>query len=96
MDSGSKKTKKRKRAVAVVDHAICTGCGMCTMVCPANCITVVESDSNFTGVAQVDEECCRGCNFCAIDCPWESISMVNPDGLLADYSKQIAKVRGYV
>ncbi len=90
------KTKKRKKAVAIVDADICTGCGMCTMVCPAGCISVAASEHNFNGTARIDKDCCKGCNLCAIDCPWESISMRYPDGTLADYSRQLPKLRGYV
>ncbi len=90
------KTQKRKRATAIVDPIGCTGCEVCIVVCPVDCITLIESDLNFTGVSKVDQEICTGCNLCAIDCPWETISMVYTDGSLADYSKQLSKARGYI
>lgn len=89
-------TKKRKRAVAFVDSALCTGCEICATVCAVNCIEIIESTFNFTGVAKVNQELCTGCNLCAIDCPWEAMSMINPDGSFKDYSKQLFRVRGYI
>ena len=96
VDSNNKTLKKRKRAAAVVDSITCTGCEICSAVCPVNCITINESEFNFTGLSIVDQEICNGCNLCAIDCPWDAISMLNPDGSLFDYNKQLTKARGYV
>ncbi len=95
MTSSGKNGTKRKKAAAVIDSTGCTGCEVCVSVCPPNCISIIESDLNFTGVARVNQELCTGCSFCAIDCPWETIAMVNPDGSLADYSRTMAKLRGY-
>ncbi len=96
MNSVNISSLKRKKAVAVIDSVMCTGCEVCIVVCPVKCISIIESDLNFAGVAKVDQELCTGCNLCAIDCPWETISMVNPDDSLFDYSKQLMKARGYV
>jgi Pyruvate/2-oxoacid:ferredoxin oxidoreductase delta subunit len=96
MTSPNKKDTRRKRALASIDTIGCTGCSVCVSVCPSNCITIIESDLNFTGIARVNKELCNGCFFCAIDCPWETIAMVNPDGSLAEYGKTAAKLRGYV
>lgn len=88
--------KKRKRAVAFIDTALCTGCEICATVCIPECIEIIESNFNFTGEANVDQERCTGCNLCAIDCPWEAITMINPDGSLKDYSKQLSRVKGFL
>ncbi|MCH7657851.1 MAG: 4Fe-4S binding protein [Bacteroidetes bacterium] len=95
MNSANNNVKK-KRAVAFVDSAYCTGCAICAAICPVKCIEIVESSFNFTGEAKVSLEICTGCNLCAIDCPWEAISMINPDGSIKEYSKQLFRVRGYV
>ncbi len=95
MISEKKRSKKRKRAYAVVDLVECTGCEVCVTVCPVRCISTIESDLNFTGGVEIDTEICTGCNLCAIDCPWETIFMVNPDGSFSDYSQQLAKARNY-
>ncbi len=95
MSSFNKETKKRKKAIAFVNSIGCTGCGICTSVCPKKCITIIESDLNFNGIAMVNQETCIGCYFCAIDCPWETILMIYPDGSLANYKKTMMKLRGY-
>jgi NAD-dependent dihydropyrimidine dehydrogenase PreA subunit len=87
----------RKRAKALVDIDLCTGCGICANVCPVNCVKIEPSELNFNGVAVVDQRC-TGCNICAIDCPWFAILMVNPDGSKKDpgeYEKQLQRLRGY-
>ncbi len=87
----------RKRAKALVNIDLCTGCGICANVCPVNCVTIVKSELNLNGVSTVDQRC-TGCNVCAIDCPWFAIIMVNPDGTKkdpAEYAKQLQKLRGY-
>jgi Pyruvate/2-oxoacid:ferredoxin oxidoreductase delta subunit len=96
MNSENHKDNQRNRKLAVVDPIGCTGCEVCVVVCPVNCIKIEDSAFNFTEVATVDQKICTGCCLCAIDCPWETISMVYPDGSLADYSKQLNKLRGYV
>jgi len=99
---GSESTKStrqaRRKASAMVNVDLCTGCGICAKVCPAGCISVVESELNFNGVSFVDQQRCTGCNICAIDCPWCAIQMIWPDGARkepADYAKQLQKQRGY-
>jgi len=88
----------RKKATAVANIDFCTGCGICSKICPTRCISIVESEYNFNGVAFVDRARCTGCNICAIDCPWFAISMVYPDGTVktpAEYERQLQKQRGY-
>jgi Pyruvate/2-oxoacid:ferredoxin oxidoreductase delta subunit len=88
----------RKKATAVVNIDLCTGCGICVTVCPTKCISIVESALNFNGVSSVDRTRCTSCNICAIDCPWFAIEMVWPDGTVktpAEYARQMQKQRGY-
>lgn len=46
-----------------VDEARCTGCGLCTDVCPTGAISVVN------GVARVEQSLCRECEVCLSACP---------------------------
>jgi len=88
----------RKRAAARVISELCTGCRICVQTCPTKCITIVESELNFTGIAEVDQVRCTGCNICAIDCPWDGVDMINPDGSRkdeAEYERQLKRLRGY-
>jgi len=55
---------------AVVDEALCTGCNVCTIVCPFGAI-----EKNEMGVAQVDEDLCKGCGICSASCPERAIDM---------------------
>lgn len=88
----------RKKATAVVNVDLCTGCGICATICPTSCISIVESELNFNGVSSIDRQRCTGCNICAIDCPWFAIEMIWPDGTKkepAEYDRQLQKQRGY-
>jgi Pyruvate/2-oxoacid:ferredoxin oxidoreductase delta subunit len=88
----------RRKATAVVNADLCTGCGICATVCPTVCISIVESELNFNGVSFIDRQRCTGCNICAIDCPWFAIEMIYPDGTKkepAEYERQLQKQRGY-
>jgi len=49
--------------VVYVDEARCTGCGLCTDVCPTGAISVVD------GVARVEQNLCRECEACLSACP---------------------------
>lgn len=56
--------------LALVDTAICTGCGICQERCPTDAIRVDEA-----GMARVDEASCFGCGVCARFCPETAISL---------------------
>lgn len=46
-----------------VDEVRCTGCGLCTDVCPTGAISVVD------GVARVEQSLCQECEACLSACP---------------------------
>ncbi len=52
----------------IVDTELCTGCGACMEVCPAEAITMLD------GKAQVDGEKCLDCGVCEGECPVSAIS----------------------
>ncbi len=58
--------------VAVIDPKKCTGCGICALHCPYECI-YPES-----GYYRVNEILCEGCNVCSIVCPHEDVISFKP------------------
>jgi len=78
VEPGAPRRKKVPPAVAVVDQGRCSGCEVCIVVCPVDCIALLP-DPDLRGVnpvAEVIEEDCIGCKICASDCPWDAITMV--------------------
>lgn len=55
--------------VAVIDQAVCAGCGSCAGVCRLD--AVIEEGSIFT----IDAIACEGCAACMTQCPNEAIHM---------------------
>lgn len=55
----------------IIDTERCTGCGMCTRVCPYHAISVNKERKK----AEVIEAACSGCGNCAAECPFEAIQM---------------------
>lgn len=51
-----------------VDESKCTGCGICSEVCPVEAITVDQ-------VAKIDAATCIDCGSCVDECPNDAISM---------------------
>ena len=54
--------------VVTVDESKCTGCGICSEVCPVEAITV-------DCVAKIDAATCIDCGSCVDECPNDAISM---------------------
>ncbi|MBD3253687.1 MAG: hypothetical protein GF383_01265 [Candidatus Lokiarchaeota archaeon] len=47
----------------IFDAEICSGCGMCSGICPVNCITIEN------GFGTIDEDSCIRCGLCYFLCP---------------------------
>lgn len=58
---------------AVVDHTLCTVCGICESYCRFDAIREVE------GKIIISETSCDGCFFCSRICPVDAIEMVRSD-----------------
>ncbi len=50
---------------AVIDPDLCSGCALCTQVCPYQAVSFDPE----TRIASVNEALCRGCGSCAATCP---------------------------
>jgi heterodisulfide reductase subunit A len=79
---------------AVVDEALCSGCGMCATACPYEGIQLVSRPTSGDAppeatshqVAQVDPYTCMACGICAATCPTEAIRV-------DEYSRQKVAMR---
>ena len=56
--------------VAVVDEALCAGCGECAEVCQFAAISVDD------GFAEIDVTAYMACGVCVAHCPQEAIELV--------------------
>jgi NADH-quinone oxidoreductase subunit I len=71
----------------------CTACGICSKVCPPQCIWIVratdEKGKPVTRPAEfyIDIDVCMSCGFCAEFCPFDSIAM-DHNWKLADYERE--------
>ena len=55
---------------AVVDHALCTVCGICESCCRFDAITEIDDK------IMISDTSCDGCFFCSRICPMNAITMV--------------------
>ncbi len=60
----------------------CTSCGICSKVCPPQCIWIVRTNDPATGRPipapaefYIDIDVCMNCGFCAEYCPFDAIKM---------------------
>lgn len=60
----------------------CTACGICSKVCPPQCIWIVRATDPKTGKPAshpaefyIDLDVCMNCGFCAEYCPFDAIKM---------------------
>lgn len=71
----------------------CTSCGICSKVCPPQCIWIVRTVDPATGRPRpepaefyIDIDICMNCGFCAEFCPFDAIKM-DHDYELAVYDR---------
>jgi NADH-quinone oxidoreductase subunit I len=75
-------------------HDRCTSCGICSKVCPPQCIWIVRTNDPATGrpVPEpaeffIDVDLCMNCGLCAEYCPFDAIKM-DHNYELAVYNRQ--------
>jgi heterodisulfide reductase subunit C2 len=59
-----------------VDEGLCSGCGICVMVCPYEAPSLIEKEVNgeMDRFSQVDGNRCMGCGTCVAACPTGAIA----------------------
>ena len=70
--------KKAPPKLAVINQSGCTGCEVCIVFCPVDCIEIVPGveHTQLQQVVEVDLDRCIGCSLCAKNCPWDTIEML--------------------
>ena len=73
--------KKTPPKLAVINQSGCTGCEVCIVFCPVDCIEIVPGaqHTQLQQVVEVDLARCIGCSLCAKNCPWDTIEMISHD-----------------
>ncbi len=73
--------KKTPPKLAVINQNGCTGCEVCIVFCPVDCIEIVPGVEHpqLQQVVEVDLDRCIGCSLCAKNCPWDTIEMLPHD-----------------
>ncbi|MCX7608715.1 MAG: 4Fe-4S binding protein [Anaerolineales bacterium] len=73
----------------------CTSCGICSRVCPPQCIWIVRATDPATGRPipdpaefYIDADICMNCGLCAEYCPFDAIKM-DHDYELASYGRNV-------
>ena len=76
----------------------CTSCGICSKVCPPQCIWIVRGTDPSTGRPKpqpaefyIDADLCMNCGFCAEYCPFDAIKM-DHDYELASYTRSLFSI----
>lgn len=71
----------------------CTSCGICSKVCPPQCIWIVRTNDPVTGKPipapaefYIDVDICMNCGLCAEYCPFDAIKM-DHDYEIASYNR---------
>ncbi|MCJ7716044.1 MAG: 4Fe-4S dicluster domain-containing protein [Anaerolineales bacterium] len=76
----------------------CTACGICSKVCPSQCIWINRAEDSETGKPiktpedfSIDIDLCMNCGYCAEYCPFDAIKM-DHDFELASYERMEANI----
>jgi NADH-quinone oxidoreductase subunit I len=76
----------------------CTSCGICTKVCPPQCIWIVRSVDGTTGRPVpdpaefcIDADICMNCGLCAEFCPFDAIKMDHDYELACTHRRVLTK-----
>jgi formate hydrogenlyase subunit 6/NADH:ubiquinone oxidoreductase subunit I len=65
--------RRAPKYLAVIDQNGCTGCEVCVVVCPADCIYWAPTVNGVNSVVEINYDLCIGCTLCSEYCPWDTI-----------------------
>jgi heterodisulfide reductase subunit A len=57
-------------ATAVIDEEKCSGCRICSLLCPYSAISFIEDEK----ISRINEALCKGCGTCVAACPSGAIT----------------------
>jgi formate hydrogenlyase subunit 6/NADH:ubiquinone oxidoreductase subunit I len=66
--------RRAPKYLAVIDQSGCTGCEVCVVFCPADCIYWAPQTVGMVNpVVEINYDLCIGCTLCSEYCPWNTI-----------------------
>lgn len=69
----------------------CVACGLCSVVCPSDCISIKKSEKNngrwYAKTFKINLSRCIFCGLCEEACPTSAIQLI-PDVELSDFSRK--------
>lgn len=70
----SGRTKRKRRTIQrIVRRGLCTGCGACVGVCPADALTMCIDGRRGGYIPRIDKAKCTRCGLCVEACPGHSV-----------------------
>ncbi len=80
MAAPAKPAPRKGLPKALINPDSCTGCEVCIVVCPVDCIDKLPGPEyvGLNPTCIVDQPKCIGCWLCEKVCPWDAITMVPP------------------
>ncbi|HIR87540.1 MAG TPA: Coenzyme F420 hydrogenase/dehydrogenase, beta subunit C-terminal domain [Candidatus Fimimorpha faecalis] len=70
------------KTIEKIEKNQCTGCGLCSVKCPKQCVLMVEDEEGFR-FPKIDSSKCVGCGLCLNTCPATTAA----DGLYSKYNR---------
>ena len=97
LDASGKPIIDPKTGKEAIGKQRCTACGICTKVCPPQCIWIVRGTTPEgkprpqPAEFYIDIDVCMNCGYCAEYCPFDAIKM-DHDYELANYERHVSHI----
>ena len=97
LDADGKPIIDPKTGKEAIGRQKCTACGICSKVCPPQCIWIVRATTPEgkpkpqPAEFYIDIDVCMNCGYCAEFCPFDSIKM-DHDYELANYERHVSHI----